>query len=82
MMDNKEIEKWLEKHGVTKEDFDKFNLSHEDMVKILTDDKAYIREKLGASENKLTETIKPIKIDEDSVKEITKKIMNEHENNI
>ena len=81
MMDNKEIKKWLEKHGVTKEDFDKFNLSHEDIVKILTDDKAYIREKLGASENKLTETIRPIKINEDLVREIAKEIMNENKNN-
>ena len=74
MMDNKEIENWLEKHRATKEDFDNFNLSQDDMMKILTDQKGYIREKLGIDENKTTKTIKAIKINEESIKMIAQEI--------
>lgn len=74
MMSNKEIEKWLEKHGATREDFEKFNLSYDDMKKIITDEKGYIREKLGVDENKLTKTVNVPKINMDLIKEIVEEI--------
>lgn len=78
-MNDKEFQKCLEEN-IKKENFEKINLSNEDIIKILTDEKGYIREKLGVSRNELTETIKPIEINKDAIEKITEEIMNKYKN--
>lgn len=78
-MNDKEFQKCLEEN-IKKEDFRKVNLSNDDIIKILTDEKGYIREKLGVSRNKLAEAIKPIEINKDAIEKITEEIMNKYKN--
>lgn len=73
MIKDKEFQKCLEEN-IKKEDFIKVNLSNDDIIKILTDQKEYVREKLGIEENKTTKTAKTIKINEESIKMIAQEI--------